>query len=54
VIDKFLFYNTITSAAIEARRNVKLLHYLHQPADHPVIPNFPEGEYLKGMVVYVE
>jgi 23S rRNA (cytosine1962-C5)-methyltransferase len=54
VVDKYLFYNTITAAAIEAKRNVKLLHYLSQPADHPVIPYFPEGEYLKGMVLYVE
>jgi 23S rRNA (cytosine1962-C5)-methyltransferase len=54
VIDKFLFYNTIASAAIEAKRKVKILHYLYQPADHPVIPNFPEGEYLKGMVLFVE
>ncbi len=54
VIDKFLFYNTIASAAIEAKRNVKLLHYMYQPPDHPVIPNFPEGEYLKGMVLFVE
>ena len=54
VVDKMLFYNTITSAAIEARRNVKILHYLGQPADHPVSPYFPEGEYLKGMVLWVE
>jgi 23S rRNA (cytosine1962-C5)-methyltransferase len=54
VVDKYLFYNTITAAAIEARRNVKVLHYLSQPADHPVIPYFPEGEYLKGMVLWVE
>lgn len=54
VVDKFLFYNTITSAAIEARRSVKLLHYLYQPPDHPVTPYFPEGEYLKGMVLFVE
>jgi 23S rRNA (cytosine1962-C5)-methyltransferase len=54
VIDKMLFYNTITSAAIEAKRNVRLLHYLYQPPDHPVIPNFAEGEYLKGMVLFVE
>lgn len=54
VVDKFLFYNTITAAAIEARRSVKLLHYLSQPADHPVTPYFPEGEYLKGMVLWVE
>jgi len=54
VIDKFLFYNSINAAAIEAGRNVRLLHYLYQPADHPVIPFFPEGEYLKGMVLWVE
>ncbi|MBK9283647.1 MAG: class I SAM-dependent rRNA methyltransferase [Sphingobacteriaceae bacterium] len=54
VVDKFLFYNTITASAIESGRNVKILHYLNQPADHPVIPFFPEGEYLKGMVLWVE
>ncbi|MBS1650756.1 MAG: class I SAM-dependent rRNA methyltransferase [Bacteroidetes bacterium] len=54
VVDKNLFYNTIISASIEAKRNVKLLHYLYQPPDHPVIPYFPEGEYLKGMVLWVE
>jgi 23S rRNA (cytosine1962-C5)-methyltransferase len=54
VIDKNLFFNTITAAAIDAGRNVKLLHYLSQPADHPVVPFFPEGEYLKGMVLWVE
>ena len=54
VVDKYLFYNTITAAAIEAKRNVRVLHYLHQPPDHPVTPNFAEGEYLKGMVLWVE
>ncbi len=54
VIDKYLFYNTITAAAIEANRNIRILHYLSQPADHPVSPFFPEGEYLKGMVLWVE
>lgn len=54
VIDKELFYNTVTAAAIESRRNMKLLHTLSQPADHPIIPNFPEGEYLKGLVFYVD
>lgn len=54
VIDKLLFFNSITAAAIEAGRNVKMLHYMYQPADHPVIPFFPEGEYLKGMVLWVE
>jgi 23S rRNA (cytosine1962-C5)-methyltransferase len=54
VVDKMLFYNTITSAAMESGRNIKILHYLYQPADHPVTPYFPEGEYLKGMVLWVD
>jgi 23S rRNA (cytosine1962-C5)-methyltransferase len=54
VIDKKLFYNTVTAAAIESRRNLKLLHTLSQPADHVITPNFPEGEYLKGLAFYVE
>jgi 23S rRNA (cytosine1962-C5)-methyltransferase len=54
VVDKYLFYNTITAAAIEAKRNVRILQYLSQPSDHPVTPYFPEGEYLKGMVLWVE
>lgn len=54
VVDKMLFYNTVTSAALESGRNIKILHYLYQPADHPVTPYFSEGEYLKGMVLWVE
>ncbi len=54
VIDKKLFYNTVTAAAIESRRHIKLLHTLSQPADHIITPNFPEGEYLKGLAFYVE
>lgn len=54
VVDKLLFYNTVTSAAIESGRNIKILHYLYQPADHPVTPYFSEGEYLKGMVLWIE
>jgi 23S rRNA (cytosine1962-C5)-methyltransferase len=54
VIDKKLFYNTVTAAAIESRRHIKLLHTLSQPADHTITPNFPEGEYLKGLAFYVE
>lgn len=54
VVDKMLFYNTVTAAALEAGRNIKLLHYLYQPPDHPVTPFFAEGEYLKGMVLWVE
>lgn len=54
VIDRNLFYNTINAAAFESRRKTRILHYLQQPADHPLTPNFPEGEYLKGLVLYVE
>ncbi len=54
IIDKDLFKNTITAAAIEAGRNVQILHQMHQPQDHPVNVFHPEGEYLKGLVLYVE
>lgn len=54
VIDKKLFYNSVTAGAIESRRHLKLLHTISQPADHTITPNFPEGEYLKGLVFYVE
>ncbi|HRJ29432.1 MAG TPA: class I SAM-dependent rRNA methyltransferase [Cyclobacteriaceae bacterium] len=53
VVDKQLFYDTVTSAAIQAEREVKVLHLLSQPSDHPVSMNHPEGEYLKGLVLYV-
>ena len=54
VVDNALFYNTITAAAIEARRQVRVLHRLTQPPDHPVNVFHPEGNYLKGLVLYVE
>ena len=53
VVGRELFYNTITAAAIEARRHVKVMKFLSQPADHPVSLFHPEGEYLKGLVLYV-
>lgn len=53
VVDKELFTATVMSAAIEAKREVKILHYLSQPADHPVNIFHPEGSYLKGLVLYV-
>lgn len=54
VVDKYLFNNTIMAAAIEAGREVKVLHELDQPADHPFSIFHPEGAYLKGLVLYVE
>ncbi len=54
VIDKALFTNTIIAAAIESKRNVRILEQLHQPADHPINAFHPEGEYLKGLVIQVD
>ena len=54
VIDRELFYNTIVAAAIDAGRQVRVLHHLSQPADHPVSLFHPEGSYLKGLVLWVE
>jgi 23S rRNA (cytosine1962-C5)-methyltransferase len=53
VVDTRLFYDTVVSAAIQCGRDVKVLHQLSQPADHPVSIYHPEGEYLKGLVLYV-
>lgn len=54
VVTKENFRTTIFSAAAMTGRNVRILHQLTQPADHPVNIYHPEGEYLKGLVVYVE
>jgi 23S rRNA (cytosine1962-C5)-methyltransferase len=54
VVDKYLFNGAITAAAIETGRNIRILKYLSQPADHPMSIYHPEGEYLKGMILYVE
>ena len=54
VVTKDHFRNAIFTAAALARRKVRILHQLHQPADHPVNIYHPEGEYLKGLVLYVE
>jgi 23S rRNA (cytosine1962-C5)-methyltransferase len=54
VVDRQLFYDTVVSAAIQAGRQIKVLHHLAQPADHPVSIFHREGEYLKGLVLYVE
>jgi 23S rRNA (cytosine1962-C5)-methyltransferase len=53
VVDRQLFYDTIVSAAIQAGREIKVLQHLGQPADHPVSIYHREGEYLKGLVLYV-
>ncbi|HAP28767.1 MAG TPA: RlmI/RlmK family 23S rRNA methyltransferase, partial [Porphyromonadaceae bacterium] len=48
------FRLAVFSAAAQSRRRVRILHQLTQPADHPVNICHPEGEYLKGLVLYVE
>lgn len=54
VMTKDLFRQTVFTAAANIGRKVKILHQLTQPADHPVSIYHPEGEYLKGLVLYVE
>ena len=54
VVSKERFREAVFSAAAISGRNVRILHQLTQPADHPVSIYHPEGEYLKGLVLYVE
>lgn len=54
VVTKDDFRNALFTASALARRKVRILHQLHQPADHPINIYHPEGEYLKGLVLYVE
>ena len=54
VVDTEMFTGAVTAAAIDSGRNIRVLHHLTQPADHPVSIFNPEGLYLKGLVVYVE
>lgn len=53
-VNKEQFRLAVFSAAAQSRRRVRILHQLTQPADHPVNIYHPEGEYLKGLVLYVE
>ena len=54
VVSKDHFRNAVFTAAAQAHRKVRIIHQLHQPADHPINIYHPEGEYLKGLVLYVE
>ena len=54
VVTKENFRNAVFTAAAQSKRKVRILHQLHQPADHPINIYHPEGEYLKGLVLYVE
>lgn len=54
VVSKDNFRNAVFAAAVQVGRKVRILHQIHQPADHPINIYHPEGEYLKGLVLYVE
>ena len=54
VVTKDNFRTAVFTAAAMSGRRVRILHQLTQPADHPVSIYHPEGEYLKGLVLYVE
>ena len=54
IVTKDQFRNAVFTAAAQSGRKVRILHQLHQPADHPINIYHPEGEYLKGLVLYVE
>lgn len=54
VVTKDQFRAAVFTAAAQTGRKVRILHQLHQPADHPINIYHPEGEYLKGLVLYVE
>ena len=54
IVTKDQFRNAVFTAAAQSGRKVRILHQLHQPADHPINIYHPESEYLKGLVLYVE
>ena len=54
VVSKQDFRNAVFTATAQSGRSVRIMHQLTQPADHPVNIYHPEGEYLKGLVLYVE
>ena len=53
-VDKEAFRLAVFSAAAQVGRKVRILHQLHQPQDHPINIYHPEGEYLKGLILFVE
>ena len=54
VVTKDQFRQAVFTAAAQSKRKVRILHQLHQPSDHPINIYHPEGEYLKGLLLYVE
>lgn len=54
VVSREQFRSAVFAASVDSGRSVRILHQLTQPADHPISIYHPEGEYLKGLVLYVE
>jgi 23S rRNA (cytosine1962-C5)-methyltransferase len=54
VVDSQLFRSTVIAAAIQCKRNVRIVAQLSQPADHPINAFHPESEYLKGLILFIE
>jgi 23S rRNA (cytosine1962-C5)-methyltransferase len=54
VVSAEQFQNAVVAAAIQCKRTVRILHQLHQPADHPISAFHPEGAYLKGLIIRVD
>ena len=52
-VDAALFQKIVAGAAVDAGRTAQILERLSQPADHPVATEFPEGDYLKGLILRV-
>jgi 23S rRNA (cytosine1962-C5)-methyltransferase len=52
-VDASLFQKIVAGAAVDARRDAQILERLSQPPDHPVATEFPEAEYLKGLILRV-
>jgi 23S rRNA (cytosine1962-C5)-methyltransferase len=48
-----MFLEMIVDASVDAKRHVRILKYLSQPLDHPILPHIPETEYLKGYLLQV-
>ena len=53
-VSKDQFRSAVFTAAAQSGRKVRIIHQLHQPADHPINIYHPEGDYLKGLALYVE
>lgn len=54
LLEPSLFQKIVASAALDAGRTARIVRRLHQAADHPVALNFPEGDYLKGLLIQVD